>query len=54
MAMPWELAEYIMAAAWWSLAGWVAACVVLADEIACVLRRCNAAVSRRRRRPFLY
>ncbi|BAH95616.1 Os12g0267000 [Oryza sativa Japonica Group] len=39
MAMPWELAEYLMAVTWVSLARWVAACVSLADGIACSLRR---------------
>ncbi|GJN13431.1 hypothetical protein PR202_gb00133 [Eleusine coracana subsp. coracana] len=47
MAMPWELAEYIMVVTWWSLAGWIAACVVLADEVACVLRRRENGVIRR-------
>ncbi|KAB8117140.1 hypothetical protein EE612_058798 [Oryza sativa] len=46
MAMPWELAEYLMAVTWVALGRWVAACVSLADGIACSLR-CR----RRRRRP---
>ncbi|KAL6905931.1 hypothetical protein ACP4OV_003532 [Aristida adscensionis] len=52
MAMPWELAEYIIAATWMSLAGWITACVALADGIACVLRRrYRPAAARRRLRP---
>lgn len=39
MAMPWELAEYLMAVTWVALGRWVAACVSLADGIACSLRR---------------
>ncbi|KAL6642461.1 hypothetical protein ACP70R_020642 [Stipagrostis hirtigluma subsp. patula] len=50
MAMPWELAQYIIAVTWLSLAGWITACIALADGVAGVLHRRNGGGPARRRR----
>ncbi|URD72488.1 hypothetical protein MUK42_08648 [Musa troglodytarum] len=42
MAMPWELAVYIVNMVWDALDGWISSCVSVADEIAGVLRASSA------------
>lgn len=43
--MPWELAMYIMIMVWDALDGWISSCVLVADEIATVLRTGNPAIA---------
>ncbi|XP_065050261.1 uncharacterized protein LOC135680307 [Musa acuminata AAA Group] len=44
MAMPWELAVYIMYMVWDALDGWILSCVLVADEIARSLGTSNVGV----------
>nr|XP_009385571.2 PREDICTED: uncharacterized protein LOC103972899 [Musa acuminata subsp. malaccensis] len=45
MAMPWELAVYIVNMVWDALDGWISSCLSVADEIADVLRAANSATA---------